>query len=240
MGMEMGGGMGGGMDMGGGMGGGGMPTAAGGGKVTKKGKGKTSEADEDMQPMMPIKLTSIEQKMAGMLSEVASTMGFSLGNVRMQYPFANPKGGKPFTMDFAFPTLKMDIECDGEIWHNSSQDKMMHDKDRDYLLAQRGWTVLRFDDKVIEEAPHQVKATINSYIKKAMDSTKKIASKGNGVQPAAMIGYFIYEDGQLKDLSGNAVKYYKTVARTLDERAAAGEIFGYRSADDYFATARKV
>ncbi len=116
------GGMGGGMDMpgmgmggagdmggGGGMGGGGMGAGTSG-KITKKGKGG-GEQDEEAIPMMPIKLTKIEQDMAVMLEELANNMGFNPGEFKMQFPVENPKGGKSFTMDFALPGLKMDIEC---------------------------------------------------------------------------------------------------------------------------------
>jgi len=222
------GGMGGGMDMGGG----GMPGAvAEGGKITKKGKSKASE-EAEAPPMMPIKLTKIEQKMAGMLEEVASTMGFSPANIRMQFPIENPKGGKPFTMDFALPPLKIDIEADGELHMIAGHAE--HDQERDYLLAQRGWTVLRFDDKVIEEAPHHVKATINSYITKAMQAPSKTASTDND----HTVGYFSYRDGSLKDLGKNAQKYYEGFETR--EQIHTSEPVGSRSAEEYFATARKV
>lgn len=140
-------------------------------------------------------------------------------------------------MDFALPSLKIDIEADGELHMIAGHPE--RDKERDYLLAQRGWTVLRFDDKVIEEAPHQVKATINSYITKAMESTPKTAS-GNGAQLPQMANYFTYEDGGLKDLQGNAVKYYKTISNDLRVEVEVNEGFGKRSSEEYFAATRKV
>jgi len=98
MGGDMGGAMGGGMPggaaspeggmpMDGGMGGGGMGggmAAETSGKITKKGKGG-GEKEEEMIPMMPIKLTKIEQDMAVMLEELANNIGFNPGEFKMQF-----------------------------------------------------------------------------------------------------------------------------------------------------------
>ena len=193
------GGMGGGdMGVGGGMGG----MASGTGKITKKGKNKKQE--EQPIPMLPIKLTSIEQKMAGMLEDIANNMRFDPRNVRIQFPVENPNGGKPYTMDFAIPSLKIGMEADGTVFH-SNAEQVAGDKERDYLLAQRGWTVLRFDDQVIEEAPQQVSATIHSYIQKAIDVKK-------GQKQASTEDYgpkcFMSSYGSLKDMSENLDEYY--------------------------------
>jgi len=73
--------------------------------------------------------------------------------------------------------------CDGDVWH-SNPEQAESDKQRDYLLAQRGWTILRFDDEVIEEAQQAVRNTIGEYIGKAMQSAgKKTASKSESVKP---------------------------------------------------------
>lgn len=212
---------GGGMDMGGGMGGGGggggMGMAAGaGGKITKKGKGGGQEEEEAI-PMMPIKLTKIEQDMAVMLEELANNMGFNSSEFKMQFPVENPKGGKSFTMDFALPSLKIDIEADGEVWH-SSEEQENSDTERDYLLAQRGWTILRFDDKSIEDSPQQVQATIDSYIRKSMDvgSAKQASQNGNNTHNNPI--YFVGIDGRLKDFKNDGAKYYKYLDRVYPSR----------------------
>ena len=73
--------------------------------------------------------------------------------------------------------------CDGDVWH-SNPEQQESDKQRDYLLAQRGWTILRFDDKVIEEAKQAVRNTIGEYIGKSMQSAgKKTAAKTEPVIP---------------------------------------------------------
>lgn len=214
-----GGGMGGGMDMGGGMGGGGMGGAAAAGatgKITKKGKGSQKE-EEQVVPMLPIKLTKIEQDMAAMLEELATNMGFNPGEFKMQFPVENPKGGKSFTMDFALPNLKIDIEADGEVWHSSSE-QTSDDTERDYLLAQRGWTILRFDDKSIEEAPQQVQATIDTYIRKAIESRSTKQASKNGKNSHGFAIYFVGVDRHLKDFKSDGTKYYKYLSRIYPSR----------------------
>ena len=107
-----GGGAGGGMDSMG-IGPGMMPPAgpmAGGSKVMKKGKGKES-AEDQIVPMTPVKLTGPEQDMAEMLVDVASVLKIDPRMIRVQFPVDNPNGGKPFPLDFAFPTLKIGVEC---------------------------------------------------------------------------------------------------------------------------------
>jgi len=71
--------------------------------------------------------------------------------------------------------------CDGEIWHNQPE-QIQEDKERDQILAQRGWTILRFDDKTIDQSSQLVLETIEGYIKKAMKKPKTASSdseKGN-------------------------------------------------------------
>lgn len=203
------GGMGG--DMGaGGMGGdmgGGMAPAAGGGKVMKQGKGGGQEMDEEqMAAMAPmLKLTRIEQAMAGMLSEVLGSLGANpQQSLRAQFPVENPKGGKPFLLDFAIPPLKMAVECDGEIWHGQPEQQV-DDQERDNLLAQRGWSVLRFDDKAIEESPQAIKQTLAAYVQSLMQKPQKHASANGNGKPVYL---FSSKDGKLTDCRRSPDKYF--------------------------------
>jgi len=180
-----GGAMGGEIGMGGDMGaagvggvgaGGGMPApmAGTGGKIMKKGKGEKKEQEVDPEQMGFIRLTKVEQKMAAILEDLMKTNMLKVGSVRIQYPMQNPTGGKSYTLDFAVPNLKLGVEADGEIAH-SSEEQIQHDKQRDYYLARRGWTVLRFDDQAIDESPHLIKQTIVQYVKQ-LSQPKKVAS----------------------------------------------------------------
>lgn len=201
------GGMGGMMGGAPGMGGGGAPgmgAAASGGKVMKKGKGdKQPEVDpEQMAAAMPmIKLTEIEQRMAGLLLDVATVHNIPKNAIRVQFPVSNPQGGKPNVLDFAIPHLKIGIEADGELWH-SQEKQEQSDQERDQLLAQRGWTILRFDDKVIDDAPQSIKQTVSTYIEKAHQQ-KKQASVDN----ISEIHLFSSNAGKIVDLSTNYEAY---------------------------------
>jgi len=206
MGGDMGmGGMGGmGGDMGGGMGGAGMGAAAGGtGKIMKAGKQKSQQAEAEPGAAPMVKLTSIEQRMAEMLIDIASAFRMDPRNqIRVQFPIQNPRGGKPFPIDFAIPRLKIGIECDGEVWHDNPE-QAAHDKERDYLLAQRGWTILRFDDKAIEEATQSVSRTISSFIQKKLSGEK--TASGEEKTGSAML--YTERNGELIDLYGNYDSY---------------------------------
>ena len=47
------------------------------------------------------------------------------------------------------------MEADGEVFHSSPKQEQ-HDKERDMLLAQQGWTIVRFTDTQIEKNPQQI------------------------------------------------------------------------------------
>lgn len=188
-GMDMGGpmgpagaGLGGDMGAGGGMmggagagGAGGMGPMASGGKIMKKGKQKEAKPEEMMMQMPQIKLTDIEQKMAAILTDVASVNKLNANSIRVQYPVANPQGGKSYVLDFAIPNLKIGVETDGEVWHGQPEQEES-DQERDSLLAQRGWTILRFDDRTVDDAPQAIKQQVSTYVEKAMHGEKKASS----------------------------------------------------------------
>lgn len=220
---DMGGGMGGGMGAGGmaggmgagtggDMGAGGMgPTAGAPMKITKKGKGNKPEEHENM-PMAMVKLTGIEQKMANMLLDVVNNLKISQNNIRIQFPVQNPNGGKPFMLDFAIPKIKLDVEVDGEIFH-SGDEQQKHDQERDFLLAQRGWTVLRFDDRTLEDSPQAVKQTVSQFIQKLLQGPTKKASLS---QKHAHL--FTTSNEKLINLVGDSAyeKYYSRFIKYTD------------------------
>ena len=68
------------------------------------------------------------------------------------YEFANGECHRIF-LDIAIPHLKIDIECDGEYWHNLPKVKEQ-DRFKELLLEKYGWTVLRFKEKdIYADAP---------------------------------------------------------------------------------------
>jgi len=54
-----------------------------------------------------------------------------------------PIEGQNYVLDFAFMKEKLDIECDGEPWHEKCRNTE-EDRIRDDYLRNRGWRILRF------------------------------------------------------------------------------------------------
>ncbi|TFG29385.1 MAG: DUF559 domain-containing protein [Promethearchaeota archaeon] len=57
-----------------------------------------------------------------------------------------PIEGQDFLLDFAFVKEKLDIECDGEPWHEKCRN-VEEDRIRDEYLTTHGWRILRFKFK---------------------------------------------------------------------------------------------
>ena len=196
----------------------GMPGGAGGGaagigtgpmagsvKVMKKGKTKEAE-DQEQMPMQSVMLTRVEQDLRKILEDISNASGIPLDRIRFQYPVENPQGGKHFALDFAIPHIKLAIEADGEVWH-SSPEQLQDDKKRDHLLATRGWTILRFDDKTIEDAPQAVGSTIGSFMERLMKQGTKKASVEDNHKGAHL---FSYVDGKIRNMNGNYDRYIES------------------------------
>jgi very-short-patch-repair endonuclease len=49
----------------------------------------------------------------------------------------------PYRLDFAFPEKKIGIECDGQEFH-STKEQRTHDANRDRYFMKEGWKVIRF------------------------------------------------------------------------------------------------
>lgn len=111
---DMGGGMPGGAPGGGGGGapGGGMGGAAGLApmKVIKKSKAKSLQDQQKPVQYGQVRFTDIEMKFRKMLDNVVNTLKIS-SPYFFQYQVENPHGGPPYKLDFAFPKLKLNVEC---------------------------------------------------------------------------------------------------------------------------------
>lgn len=55
----------------------------------------------------------------------------------------------PYTIDYAFPSHKLAVECDGDYWH-STPWQMTKDRQRDGYLRKNGWRTLRIKEKQIK------------------------------------------------------------------------------------------
>jgi len=70
-----------------------------------------------------------------------------------------------YWIDFAFPEVKLAVECDGNRWH-STEEQISKDKKREQKLKELGWSVLRFKDKEIIKNPKKIINIVQIFIKK--------------------------------------------------------------------------
>ena len=77
----------------------------------------------------------------------------------VQYPVE----GRKYVLDFAFLKEKIDIEADGEYWHEKCK-LPGEDEERDNFLKSKGWTVLRFKGKAIKNDLSGVLKNIKSTV----------------------------------------------------------------------------
>jgi len=132
---------------------GGPPMAGTMGKVMKRGRGKEEKVPEESQVTpQGVRLTSLEQIMFKMLE-----------GMRLPFPAYPQYPLGPYKADFAIPVLKLDIEVDGEKWHEQPDD-MAHDSLRDKTLAAYGWTVVRFGEQELKERQPEVKKTVSGMV----------------------------------------------------------------------------
>lgn len=154
-------------------------------KVMKKGK---SSKDEVEAPAPRIfKLTKLEQKMKKMLEtmDIPYTM---FG----QYEIKMPGHPQPFLLDFAYPKIGVGIETDGAIWHERA-DLKARDKQRDQILANVGWRVLRFSEQAINEHMDVIRDIVSKNIAEAARTRKKAESE-NIITKNASVSSFVEDN----------------------------------------------
>jgi len=74
---------------------------------------------------------------------------------------------KSFVADFALPWAKIDIEADGNWWHESAIRKI-RDKNRDNELRQYGWQILRISESTIQKRPDIASRQLNQGINRLL------------------------------------------------------------------------
>lgn len=189
-----------GMPAGGGMAGPSAAPAMGGsqGKITTKGKAnKLKAADEEVAEPANVRLTSLEQIMAKMLTGMEQSLRLPF-KPWMQYPLGR------YRTDFAFPAIKLAIECDGQAWH-SHPDKKAADQARDAELARFGWTTVRFSEIDLKENQPEVEKSVATLIYKlwkvALEQQEKqtdAQKKAAGLDGSVVLGEIIGPDTLLK------------------------------------------
>ena len=76
--------------------------------------------------------------------------------------------GQNYVLDFAFVQEKLDIECDGEPWHEKCRNPE-EDKIRDEYLKNNGWRILRFRFK-----PKDIRNNLLNVVRQIDLEIKKI------------------------------------------------------------------
>ncbi len=65
---------------------------------------------------------------------------------RLGYGYVREHKVGRYSLDFAMPDMRFDLEVDGVYWHDPEKDAR-----RDAFLTKRGWTVHRITDTVVME-----------------------------------------------------------------------------------------
>lgn len=99
--------------------------------------------------------TDIECIMADALDAIGVVYAY-------QFPISNHHG-IIFSCDFALPSARIVIECDGSYWH-ALPNMMKRDKHKDAYLKAAGYTLLRFSDKQIKQDIEGCIQTILSHL----------------------------------------------------------------------------
>jgi len=164
-------------------------------KVGRKGKGGKS-MEEQMKPPPPkfIKLTQLEQRMYKSLQDLQ--IPYQLFG---QYQVPIPGNQQPYLIDFAYPSIGIGIETDGEIWHENAENKA-RDKERDNKLASVGWRILRFKQSAIEERMDEIKKVIyQNVVDASREKAKRMKKAGSDeelVKTASSLTSFEGIDGE--------------------------------------------
>ena len=121
-------------------------------------------------------MTSIEQKIMRAIDERQKS-GQIKWNCKPSFDIK--VRGKLYSIDLAFPQLKVAIEADGNTFH-SSDEQVERDGERDRNLNSIGWTVLRFTDEDIEDNMSRVMDKIIEMVDKKAIYFKNLAKKSKG------------------------------------------------------------
>ncbi len=92
--------------------------------------------------------------------------------VKRKIPFKVQYKVLSYWLDFAFPEIRLGVECDGKRWH-STKEQLAKDWKRDKKLAKNGWTIIRFDEEQIMEDVEGCMQNIEYLIKRLSELKKE-------------------------------------------------------------------
>jgi len=164
--------------------------------ISKRGKGGKSMAEQQQeqaqqqaqqfqQSMQNIRLTTLEQKMLNGLSMLSGQIPYKFF---LQYKIATAGQPQPYVLDFAYPDVGVGIETCGEIWHEQI-DQKIHDQQRDQVLANIGWRILRFKEEAIEGKMPEILKVIYSNISEAVrDKSSRVNKAASSDETIKLAG----------------------------------------------------
>jgi very-short-patch-repair endonuclease len=78
--------------------------------------------------------------------------------------FAVAAGGKMRRLDLAYPEVRLAVEYDGE--DHRTQERARLDLEREAALVALGWTILRFDARLVHRRPDLVARAVASALRR--------------------------------------------------------------------------
>jgi len=113
---------------------------------------------------IPQRVTGIEKATRALLLKVGCTERNEIGECSTESDFVCQKAVEGICKpDFAFPKIRMIIECDGDYWHGNAAYYKHFDRTQTYvrdkderqkrLLEEKGWSVFRIWENFIKKHP---------------------------------------------------------------------------------------
>lgn len=169
------------------------------GKVLSSGRAsKLKPPDEEEVQPTGIRRTSLEQIMYKMIVGLRQQLRLPLASFE-QFPLGR------YRADFAFPQIKLAVECDGQAWH-SHPDKKAADKMRDAELAKFGWTTVRFSEVDLKEKENEVAKSVTALIyrlwkqavEKQQEQQQSVAKAAGSALDKVTLGTVVGPDDLMK------------------------------------------
>lgn len=75
-----------------------------------------------------------------------------------QYPY------RSFLVDFAFPSVRLMVQADGDYWHRIAKGQKAKDREFNALAEIEGWTVWRFAESEIKMHPEACGRAVAAFV----------------------------------------------------------------------------
>jgi very-short-patch-repair endonuclease len=86
-----------------------------------------------------------------------------------------------YRLDIAFPDYKLAIECDGQDYHSSNEDRF-RDTERDQVLRREGWTTMRFSgSQIYRSSPACTQLVLNELMARGFQPNESRITEFNEI-----------------------------------------------------------